>query len=107
MGIRTIGFRKINLNIPTAGTAVPISADKLFTSEFTVHVPAANSGSNVYIGDATVDSTWIPRAKGNTFNFAHGEGDLETTLGYDLNKIYIDVDTSGDDVIVQYLAFDH
>lgn len=106
MSIRTIGFRKINLDIPVAGTPVPISETTLFTSEFTVHVPSANSGTNVYIGNYTVDNTWIPRAKGNTFNFTHGEGDLEETLGFDLSKIYIDVDTGGDDVIIQYLAFD-
>lgn len=109
--VRTIGMRKIDVNVTTAGTAVPISATTLFATEFEVHVPNGNAGMNIYVGDSTVDNTWIPRNKGTTNNFSHGTGSLDASgggaLAFDLNKIYIDADANGDDAIVQYLAFDN
>jgi len=109
MGVsRTIGFRRINATVTTAGTAVPLSLTRLFVTDFELFTPAGNAGA-IYIGNLAVDNTWIPRAAGTTTNFAHGTGEFigeHAVIGFDLSKVFIDADSSGDSVVVQYFAGD-
>lgn len=107
MGIK-VGFRKIFVNVPIAGTAVPISSTPIFTPEFEIYVPTGNTGS-AYIGNIDVENSsgadggWIPRTKGEVITFTASENvSMSSGDFFDLSKIYVDVNTSGDDVIVQY-----
>lgn len=107
-----VSMKRITLTVTLAGQPRPISASPIITTWFEVHVPNGNSGASVYIGDSTVSSAWIPRAKATAAGAAAGtyafnastdsqfaEGDF-----FDLSKIYVDVATGGDSVIVQYLS---
>lgn len=105
----TYGMRRITCTVTSAGTRVPISPTSLFTTDFEVHVAAGNVGANMYIGNITVDNSWIPRAKGTTRNFTSGQAILigmNQDVGFDLNKIYLDADANGDVAIIQYFAQD-
>lgn len=105
----TIGLRKLSVTVAVAGTQVPISATQLFVTDFEFYVDDGNAGANMYIGDSTVDNTWIPRPKGDAFNFTHGDGTLIGPGGveaFDLSRIYVDADTGGDTAIVQYFGVD-
>ena len=105
---RKVGFRKIFIDVPIAGTAVSISSYPLFVTEFEVYVPTGNTGS-VYIGNKDVENSsgadggWIPRTKGEVLAFTASENvSLSSGDFFDLSSIYIDADNAGDDVIVQY-----
>ncbi len=99
-------WKKIEVTIPTAGTAVPLSATPIYTTDFELHAPATNVGP-VYFGGTAVNNTWIPRAPGSTVNFSSGSGALRgvnSELGFDLSKLFVDADNNGNKVIVQYLT---
>lgn len=100
---RPVGFRKIAVDMPTTGDAVQITSSRILCPSFEIHAPSGNAGK-VYIGDSTVDNTWIPREQGGTWRFAASENG-DTTRGnfFDLSKIYVVADNDGDDVIVQYV----
>lgn len=107
----TINFEKIDVTVTTAGTAVPISATPLYVTDFEIYIPSANAGANCYVGDSGVDNTWIPRAKSNSYNFTHGTGVLsglghQAVAEFDLSRVYVDADSNGDSVVVQYLKRD-
>lgn len=107
--VRTIGMRRIVVPVATAGTQVPISSTTLYTTDFEVFPLNANVGANMYVGNSSVDNTWIPRPKNQPVNFVHGTGTLDgadPVLGFDLNKIYLDGDSNGDTAVVQYFAVD-
>jgi hypothetical protein len=106
---RTVGLRKLNVTVTAPGTPVPCSLTPLFVTDFEVHVKSGNLGANVYIGDETVDNTWIPRAKGTNWNFVHGTGNFigrDPVLSFDLSKIFVDADGANDSIIVQYYGVD-
>jgi len=110
MSSRIVGMKTVTVTVSTAGTAQRIMTTtnaERYVTDFEVYVPIGNTGTNIYIGDSTVDNTWIPRAKGVRYNFYHGTGTLlgpgEVTC-FDLSKIYIDVDTNGDQAIIQYFS---
>jgi len=105
----TVGMRKLSVTVSLAGTQVPISATQLFVTDFEVYVNDSNAGANMYIGDSTVDNTWIPRPKGETINFTHGDGTLIGPAGveaFDLSRIYLDADAANDNAIIQYFGVD-
>lgn len=107
--VNTVGMRKLEVQITAAGTRKPISPTTLFVTDFELHPKAGNAGAAMYIGNNTVDNTWIPRAKGFTVNFTHGTGTwigCESMTSFDLNKIYLDADANNDTAIIQYLATD-
>lgn len=107
--VRTIGMRKINVTVTTAGTRVPISSTTLFATDFEVFPLNANAGANMYVGNVTVDNTWIPRPKNFPVNFVHGTGVFsgeDQVMAFDLSKIYLDSDSNGDIARVQYLTID-
>ena len=107
MSVLTIGKRKITVTIPAGPARVPILATPIFVTDFEIHFPNANVAAVGYIGDVTVDTTWIPRTKGVTYNFVHGTGTLMGTAGqvqsFNLNKIYVVTANAGDTCIVEYL----
>ena len=99
MSIKVIAFRK---TVASAGTAEPLSASKLLTPSFVIRALADNT-NNVYVGDSTVDSTdgmFLAASESNE------KAARFTRYGvhkfWDLNKVYIDVDTSSEGVIVEY-----
>lgn len=110
MAVRTIGRRKITITIPGGAAAQPISEQTLWTTDFEIHFPTANTSANGFIGPAGVDTTYIPRTKGYTFNFTHGTGTMDgegAVLGFDLAKIYVLSATAGDTCIVEYMYYDN
>jgi hypothetical protein len=89
--------------VTTAGTAVPLSATALPANAVVIQAKVGNSGK-VYVGDSTVSAS-----KGHAL--AAGEAfilnALESPKGFDeylLNDLYIDADTNGEGVVVQYLV---
>lgn len=103
---RTIGRRKITVTIGAGPT--PISPINLFTTDFDFFFPQANGAAFEYIGDSTVDATWIPRRKNVVYNFVHGSGTLDGSqpvVSFNLHKIFV-TGNPGDTCIVEYMAFD-
>lgn len=106
---RTIGRRKITVTIAAGPVATPISATNLFTTDFSIHFPTTNAATEGYVGDSTVDTSWIPRAAGSSFNFVHGMGSMDgdsTVTAFNLKKIFVITSTPGDTAIVEYMAYD-
>jgi hypothetical protein len=100
---RPVGFRKISVDMPTAGVAVQLTSDRILCPSFEIHSLSGNAGK-IYIGDSTVTNAWIPREQGGTWRFAASEsGDMTRGAFFDLSTIYVVADTGGDDVIVQYV----
>lgn len=107
--VTTAGMRMIRVTVPVAGNRVPISPTTLFVTDFELHPLTANAGANMYIGNVTVSNQWIPRPKGLSVNFTHGEGALfgpNAVQGFDLAKIFLDADANGDIAVVQFVAED-
>jgi len=103
-----VNFKKIFVDIPNAGTAVQVTADRIFVSDFELYVPSGNTGS-VYLGSkdvensSGVDGGWIPRVKSGITNFIASE-DSAIAHGnyYNLSNLYLDADNSGDDAVIVY-----
>lgn len=108
MPVRTVGLKKVaTITIPAGGRAA-LSSTNIFATDFEIYFPTANVGNVAYVGDSTVDNTWIPRKKDNPYNFVSGTGSLGGTipeLGFNLAKIFV-AGTSGDTAIVQYFWYD-
>lgn len=105
---RTVGRRRVAITIPAGGAAQPISSTNRFTTDFEIHFPSANAAANGFVGDSTVTTSWIPRAKGQTFNFVHGTGTMagqNPVLGFNLAKIFV-LANVGDTCIVEWMDFD-
>jgi hypothetical protein len=105
---RAIGRKKILVTLTDAATNYPISTGTLITSDFEVYVPVGNGGPCVYIGDSTLDATWIPRTSGSRVNYVSGDGSMagpSAPLAFDLSKFYVRGSVAGDTVIVEYAAF--
>lgn len=92
----------------TAGISKRFSEDPLnYPTDFTVYVKAGNVGANIYIGDKTVDNTWIPRAKGSITNFVHGTGNMmghDEVVGFDFSNFYFVGESDGDSIVVEYMV---
>jgi len=111
---RPVTFKVINIDVTTAATPVVMSAVQLFVPAFEVHVPTTNTGS-VYIGKSDVgnnssdgtpeDPIPIPRVAGSTTSFNASErGSFTHGDFFDLSKMYVNADTSGDDAFIQYIV---
>ena len=96
---RTETFGILSLTVPSPAVATPLSSVPIYTPEFELHCPSGNSG-DIFIGDETVDSTWLPRIADSNTNFITSPvpGDPHH---FDLNKIHY-IGTAGDTIIVQY-----
>lgn len=101
---RQVNFKFLSKNVTTAGTAEALSATPIKTTQFEVYAKSANT-NNVYVGDSTVSSSSIPQAPDVKEVFIASEISASTKGDFfDLSKIYIDVDTNGEGVIVRYLV---
>ena len=108
----TITLGKKDVTVTTAGTAVAIldSGDADYANRKTPDVIIYNNNAtgDIYVGDSTVDDTFVPIAPGNSFSLTHGTGSMGTFLSadselvFDLSELYIDADTDGMTAIVQY-----
>lgn len=109
MSVRTISRKKITVTIPAGPARVPISATPIFATDVEIHFPSANVGAVGYVGDVTVDTTWIPRTKGVTYNIVHGTGTLSGPAGqvesFNLGQLYVLTASAGDTCIVEYMGF--
>lgn len=86
----------ISKTVTTAGTAEALSASDLWVSWFVIEFKASNSGTNVYRGDADVDSTYPKITTDRSFSWSMSR------QNQNLKDWYIDVDTNGDGVWVTY-----
>jgi hypothetical protein len=104
MGVsRTIGIKKLDVAVVVPGTPVPLSTDRLFVTDFEIYVVA----NTIYLGDDTVNNTWIPRFPGTYHQFKHGDGEfigLGGNVGFDFSKLFLDGTNPGDSIIIQYIA---
>lgn len=105
MAGKFVQFRKLKITLTRAGEAQKMSPTQILTTDFEIYIPSANTGTNLYIGDVDVDSTYIPRAKGDIFAFVSGMGHPTKDECFDLSKIYFDGDTAGDIAIIMYRVF--
>lgn len=100
MALRLDSYRLV---VPTAGTAVPLSAAKLLVVSFVVRALTANT-ADVYVGSQTsANST-------NGMFLLAGESNEKsprtTKYGihqfWDLSKVYLNAAVSGEGAIVEY-----
>jgi len=97
-------LKTFSKTVTVAGTAEPLSATKLFTTAFCIRAKL-NNGGNLYTGDLTVDSNnGMFLQPGETNEKAAQPVTRGTLQTFDISKIYIDADVSGDGAIVEYLA---
>jgi len=101
---KTVNFEKITVTVTTAGTQVPIMSSGVnrYVKSFSVYAPTGNTGTNIYLGNSSVDNTWIPIAKGAINSKTLDAESITEGFMYDLTKIYIDADSNGDTAIVVY-----
>lgn len=95
-----VGLKKIEVTIESPRTRVTSTPTYVTTIE--VHNKTGNS--NAYFGDSDVDSNWAPIQAEETKGYSSG-ADGSSLKGdyFDLSKFYV-AGTSGDVVIVQYVA---
>lgn len=99
MSLKVVTFRK---TVTAAGTAEPLSSVKLLTPSFAVRALSENT-SFIYVGDSSVDSTngmFLAASEANEKSARYTRYSIQKL--WDLNLIYIDADTSGEGVIVEY-----
>lgn len=95
-------FGRISILLNNANVAEAISPTRLMVNQFEMYVTDNDVGP-VYIGNSSVDTTWIPRIAGSTTYFTASAGD-DIIVGrtYDLSQIYLVSGTAGDTVTIQY-----
>jgi len=106
--VRIITRKKITVTL-NAVTAVPISITDIYVPDFEIYFPIENSGITAYVGNSIVDTGWIPRARGSSFQYTSGTGSLSGTIlevGFNLNNIYILGTALNDTAIVEYMYYD-
>ena len=99
--LRTLG----EVAVPTAGTAVPLSATQLFVKQAIVQFVAGNVG-NIFIGESGVTSSngIVLNASGPVFTLS-AEDSLadEDDCVFDLSQVFINAANNGDKVRVAYI----
>lgn len=94
-------FQSLAKAVTVAGTAEPISSTSLVVQSATIQADPENAG-NVYLGGTDVDlSNGVVLEPGKAFNIPVRS--LADKGGIDLQKVYIDAATSGDEVRVAYI----
>lgn len=88
------------VTIDTAGTREAITALELGALSVVIQADSLNTGK-IYVGDSTVTSAnGIEVAAGEAFVLTPAEGDKEVIL----SDIYVDTETNGNVVRIQYLS---
>jgi len=94
-----VGLKTITVTL--GADAKPISNTPIKVPFIEIHNKTGNS--SCFVGDSTVDSTWVPIAAGATKSYTASEISASTKGDYfDLSKMYV-AGTAADDVIFQYL----
>lgn len=92
------------VSVASAGTRVRLTTSKLGASGIIFQANASNTG-NIYIGDVTVTSSnGMALAPGDTLTISSQslDGIMDSELL--LNDFWLDADTAGNSVRVQYLT---
>ena len=87
--------------VTTAGTAVPLSAESLPVSSFTIRAKASNTGL-IYVGKEDVDNSKVPLQATEAVSW---EG-TSTPNALDLSEVYIDASVDGEGVDVFYVTYE-
>lgn len=97
--------KTIAVTVTTAGTRVPISATKIYTSSFNVEADPNNTG-NGYVGDVTVTATGA--TQGSIVSAQRDFSATAPTSGrteeLDLSQQYLDADTNGNVYVISYFV---
>lgn len=105
--VRTIGLRRIFIELDQPLVAQKVSNDVIWTTDFEILALSTNGG-DVAIGDSTVEiGSWIPLSAGDKKNYTHGTGNMggsDPVLAFDLSKLYVVGRDAGDEIIIQYLV---
>lgn len=95
-------FTVADLDIPTAGTRVQLSATATPVSAVIIQAKATNSGL-IFVGDSSVSATrGISLAAGKALSLTCEEMAAEGEEFF-LSDIYVDAATNGDDVKISYV----
>jgi len=96
-------LRSFAVTVPTAGTAVPLTTEKIYATAFVIQANAANVGF-IYVGDSTVSAANAPYLAAGATNEKEGQpvsrGVIQT---FDLREIYINSSANGNGVKVEYI----
>lgn len=87
--------------VASAGTAVPLSANTVYTHSIEIVAEDDNTG-NMFIGDSDVDNTATPRAADESITIS-GPMVNGTQQLLDLSTIFIDASVSTDGVTILYI----
>ena len=87
-----------------AGVKTPVDTKNIRTPFFELWACSLNNGP-IYVGDSKVDTTCIPRSPGYLMSFS-GSSNASFSVGdfFDLSKIFLTTDNTGNKVVVQYFA---
>ena len=99
------------VTVTSAGTPVRATTNestptaRLGVQSFTVFAPSGNTGTNIYVGNSSMNKTtyagvYAIIAKGGSASFSI----LNAPAGLNLNEIFIDADTSADVALVSYVV---
>lgn len=108
MSAFSMGIRRIVITLNPVASPQRISDQNLFTAEFKISAPTANTGAVFYLGDKGVDATYMPRPKGTIHQLMNGDGTNDGTAlktGYNLRNLWVLNDAGGaitDKIIVEY-----
>lgn len=89
-------FNILTKTVASAGTAERLTTENIYVDWFIMEIIPANSGTNIYRGDSTVDNTGAIVKDGRPFSWAV-QGHR-----FNLKDMWIDADISSDGVIVMY-----
>jgi len=96
-------FALITVTVTSAGTAVQVSSTDIYVNEFTAY--NASETSSVYIGDSTVDNTWVPQDKfDGAVTHTAEEGNFGDGNAYNLRDVFVDGDSNGDVCRIRYVV---
>lgn len=102
---KTIGIKYIVKTIVSSSVPEAITDTPFYVNDFVVYNPTGNG--DIYIGDSEVGTDAIPTEAGEKVPFYYSR---DESCGYnqgaqfDLSKIYIRAATSGNSVVIRYLA---
>lgn len=92
------------VTVATAGTRVQITSSKLGASGIIFQANSANTGK-IYIGDNTVTSSnGMAIGPGESFTITSQSIDGNMDAELILSDFYVDADTSGNSIRIQYLT---
>lgn len=103
---RVMTLKSFRKTVTTAGDAEPlILTPRTYAYFFRIRALSTNAG-NIYWGDKDVDSNYDPLLASEFIDVEVPPVIESAHEIFDLNRIYIDADTSGEGVIVTYQAFE-